>query len=74
MHNQSTLTLLTILFHCHGELFLTKLNCLPLDQSLRVILKMKQKFLFQIQVLLGDYLDVQNTATQQGPMTFTDSR
>ncbi|XP_067035865.1 exocyst complex component 4-like isoform X2 [Acropora muricata] len=28
---------------------------------------------FAIQVLLGDYLDVQNTATQQGPMTFTDS-
>lgn len=27
----------------------------------------------QIQVLLGDYLDVQNTATQQGPVTFTES-
>ncbi|XP_068708589.1 exocyst complex component 4-like isoform X2 [Montipora capricornis] len=28
---------------------------------------------FAIQVLLGDYLDVQNTATQQGPVTFNDS-
>ncbi|CAH3196835.1 unnamed protein product, partial [Porites evermanni] len=28
---------------------------------------------FAIQVLLGDYLDVQNTATQQGPVTFSES-
>ncbi|XP_078358131.1 exocyst complex component 4-like isoform X2 [Oculina patagonica] len=28
---------------------------------------------FAIQVLLGDYLDVQNTATQQGPVTFAES-